>query len=114
MMACVRTVIVFAAVATPAFAGPPYDGRWAADPSACTNEGPLASPLTVAPLSFSWPGGYCAIGTSYLVRDAWHVSARCWGEGTFTNNVPIRLQVRGDQLVFEWGRARPEELRRCP
>jgi hypothetical protein len=114
MIAGARTAVAIALIAAPAWAGAPYDGRWAADPSACSSEGPLASPITVSSLAFSWPGAYCAVGTSYLVRDAWHVSARCWGEGSFTPSVPIRLQVRGDRLIFEWGRARPEELRRCP
>jgi hypothetical protein len=113
MKAIGRAVVVVLFI-TPAFAGAPFDGRWAADPGACTDEGPLASPVTVTSLSLSWQGAFCAFGTSYLVRDAWHVSARCWGEGRVSNVVPIRLQVRGDRLVLDWARARPEELRRCP
>ena len=98
----------------PASAGAPFDGRWAADLSRCADDWLWASPVTITSLSVSWPGAFCAVGTSYLVRDVWHVSARCWGEGSVSNNVPIKLQVRGDRLQFEWGRARLEELRRCP
>ncbi len=101
------------AVAKPTLAAEPFDGRWAADASACTDESALASPFTVTSQSLAWPGAACMIGTSYRVRDAWHISARCWGEG-MVSTVPIKLQMRGDRLVLDWGRARPEEMRRCP
>jgi hypothetical protein len=91
----------------------PFDGRWAADSTACADETAPAGPLKVTPLSLSWPGAFCAVGTSYLVRDSWHISARCWGEGV-VSNVPIRLQLRGDRLLVDWARARLEEMRRCP
>jgi hypothetical protein len=98
---------------TPVWAAGPFDGRWAVDAGACNSESPWVSPVIVTALSVSWPGAFCAAGTSYLVRDVWHLSARCWGEGAISN-VPMKLQLRGDRLVLEWGRARPEELRRCP
>jgi hypothetical protein len=113
MTARAGALIAGTLLVAPALAGAPFDGRWAADLAACTGEGALVSPVTVTPLSVSWPGGFCAVGTSYLVRDVWHVGARCWGEGS-PATVPIRLQMRADRLVFEWGRAQPEELRRCP
>lgn len=100
-------------VATPTPAAEPFDGRWALDLSACTDNWALASPVTVTSLAVSWPGAFCAVGTSYLVRDVWHVSARCWGDD-IVSNVPIKLQMRGDRLVLHWGSTRPEELRRCP
>jgi hypothetical protein len=96
-----------------ASAAAPFDGRWAADARACTDEGALAAPVTVTVRSLSWPGAFCTVGTSYQVRDAVHISARCWGEG-MVSSVPIKLQMRGDRLVLDWGRARPEEMRRCP
>ena len=104
---------VWLIIATPAVAGAPFDGRWAANASTCTDEGSPASSLAVSSQSLAWPGAFCAIGTSYRVREAWHISARCWGEG-MVSNVPIRLQMRGERLVLDWSKARPEELRRCP
>ncbi len=80
---------------------------------ACTDEGAITSPVAISSLSLAWPGAFCAIGTSYRVRDVWHISAKCWGEG-MVSNVPIRLQIRDERLVLDWAKARPEELRRCP
>jgi hypothetical protein len=99
--------------ATPALAADPFSGRWASDPRACTDEGALVAPLTVAPLWLAWPGAACMVRTSYRLRDAWHMSARCFGEGAISE-VAIRLQMRGERLVLDWAKARPEELRRCP
>ena len=71
-------------------------------------------PITVRSQTLSWTGVQCIVGASYLVKDAWHVNAKCWGEG-MVSDVPIKLQVlRGDRLTFSWAKARPEELRRCP
>jgi hypothetical protein len=108
-----EALVAWILLTAPVHAGGPFDGRWTADMSACTSERSLAFPVTVTPLSVSWPGAFCAVGTSYLVRDVWHIGAKCWGEGTFSA-VPISLQVRGDRLMFEWGGAMQEELRRCP
>jgi hypothetical protein len=47
------------------------------------------------------------------VRDAWHIGARCWGEGAISN-VPITLRRRGDQLLLDWAGAPAEQLWRCP
>ena len=94
-------------------AAQPFDGRWAADPQACTDESTPVAPIIVTPLLLSWPAAACAVRTSYRVGDAWHVSARCWGEGAISE-VPIRLQMNGDRLVLNWAKARAEELRRCP
>ena len=105
--------VVCASIATSALAAAPFDGRWTADTRACTDEGAITSPVAVSSLSLAWPGVFCSIGTSYRVRDIWHISAQCWGEG-MVSNVPIRLQMRGERLVLDWAKARPEELRRCP
>ena len=98
---------------SPALAAEPFDGRWAADPAACAGEAQAASPVIVTSLSLTWPGAACMVGTSYRVGDAWHIGARCFGQGT-VSNVPIRLTRRGERLILDWPRARPEELRRCP
>jgi hypothetical protein len=104
--------LVLALAATgPALPAEPFEGQWASDPAACA-AGP-AWPLVVTSLWLTWPGVGCRIGTSYLIGDAWHIGARCWGEGAVAS-VPIRLTMRGERLILGWGRARPEELRRCP
>jgi len=98
---------------SPAWSGEPFDGRWAADPSACLGEGRVASPLTVTSHRLTWPGAACMVGTSYRVGEAWHIGARCFGEG-MVSNVAIRLTVRGGRLIVDWPRARAEQLQRCP
>jgi hypothetical protein len=97
----------------PASAAEPFDGRWAAEPQACTDEGALVPPLTVTRLLLTWPGAACMVRTGYRVGNAWHISARCFGEGAISE-VPIKLQMRGELLILDWPKARPEELRRCP
>jgi hypothetical protein len=96
----------------PVLAAEPFDGRWVADLSSCSSTGPAAWPLVVTSQSLTWPGAACTVGTSYRVGNAWHIAARCWGEGTISN-VPIKLTMRGERLILDWARARPEELRRC-
>jgi hypothetical protein len=93
-------------------AGEPFDGRWAADPQACESENSAMPLLTVSSFSLRWREAACAIRTSYRVKDAWYIGARCWAEGA-TGNVPIKLEVRGERLVLDWAGAPGEELRRC-
>jgi hypothetical protein len=100
-------------VVSPTRAAEPFDGRWAADVSACASESHAASPLIVTSQALRWREAACAIRTSYRVKDAWHIGARCWAEGA-TSDVPIKLRMRGARLVLDWGGARPEELQRCP
>jgi hypothetical protein len=105
---------VTAALAVPALAAAPYDGRWAASPVVCSDEASPTAPVTVTSHALSWTGVQCVVGASYLVKDGWHVNAKCWGEG-MVSDVPIKMSVsRGDRLVLSWAKARPEELRRCP
>jgi len=97
----------------PAGAGEPFDGRWASDLQACVGEGAWSSPVLVSPLSLQWRDAACVVRTSYRVRDAWHIGARCWGEGAISN-VPITLRMRGTRLLLDWAGAPAEELWRCP
>ena len=101
------------AVAVPAAAGELFDGRWAADAQACTGETEATSVLIVNSLALRWREAACAIKTSYRVRDAWHIGARCRADGA-SANVPIKLELRGQRLVLDWAGAPAEELRRCP
>jgi hypothetical protein len=94
-------------------AGEPFDGRWASDLEACAGASAPASPVVVNSLSLQWREAACVVRTSYRVRDAWHIGARCWGEGAISN-VPITLRMRGEQLLLGWAGAPAEELRRCP
>jgi hypothetical protein len=97
----------------PACAGGPFDGRWAADAQSCASEIEATSVLVVNSLWLRWREAACAIKTSYRVRDAWHIGARCRAGGA-SANVPIKLETRGQRLVLDWAGAPAEELRRCP
>ncbi len=101
------------AAAVPACAAAPFDGRWAADAPACGGESAAVSLVIINSLSLRWREATCLVRTSYRVGGAWHVGARCWGEGA-VSNVPISLRMRGDQLLLDWAGAPAEELRRCP
>ncbi len=83
------------------------------DPQACGSEDNATLLLVVTPLLLRWRDAACAIRTSYRVRDAWHIDARCWAGGA-TSNVPIKLQMRGERLILGWGSASSEPLGRCP
>ena len=104
---------VVVATGASASAAEPFDGRWAPDAQACIAERAVASPIVVNSLSLQWRDAACVVRTSYRVRDAWHIGARCWGEGV-VSNVPITLRMRGEQLLLDWAGAPAEELRRCP
>jgi hypothetical protein len=90
-----------------------FNGRWAVDTQTCESEDNATLLLVVTPLLLRWRDAACAVRTSYRVRDAWHISAQCWAGGG-TSSVPIRLQMRGEQLVLGWAGAPVAELRRCP
>jgi hypothetical protein len=100
------------AAAASARAAEPFDGRWAANARACASESAAASLLRVNSLSLQWGDAACLVRTSYRVRDAWHIGARCWGEGAISS-VPITLRMRGEHLLLAWAGAPAEELWRC-
>jgi hypothetical protein len=102
-----------ALAAASARAAEPFDGRWAANARACASESAAASLLRVNSLSLQWGDAACLVRTSYRVRDAWHIGARCWGEGAISS-VPITLRMRGEHLLLAWSGAPAEELWRCP
>jgi hypothetical protein len=113
-MTAVRAATLAACVcaaSAPARAAEPFDGRWAADVRACASESAAAS-LRVNSLSLQWGDAACLVRTSYRVRDAWHIGARCWGEGVISS-VPITLRMRGEHLLLGCAGAPAEELRRC-
>ena len=104
---------VVVATGMPASAAEPFDGRWAPDAQACIGESAVASPLVVNSFTLQWRDAACVVRTSYRVRGAWHIGARCWGEGV-VSNVLITLRMRGEQLLLDWAGSPAEELRRCP
>ena len=99
-------------VSGPALAQGSFYGRWARDQAACSADGIMA-PFAVTALTLQWPDTVCAVRRSYRVGDSWHIGAHCVGEG-MASNVAIRLTMRGERLILQWPRSRPEELRRCP
>ena len=100
-------------LATATAADAPFDGRWAADPQACSGNGAAMPLLVVNALSLLWRDAACAVRSSYRVGGAWHIGARCWSDGG-ASDVPIKLELRGDRLVLDWASMSGEELRRCP
>ena len=98
---------------TAASAGEPFDGRWAADAKVCSSDGPAMPLLVVDTLTLRWRDAACSVRTSYRVRDAWHIGARCWADGV-ASDVAIKLKVHGDRLVLDWEGTPEKELRRCP
>ena len=115
-MTAIGSVVLAAcalAVAAPAWANGPFDGRWAADAQACRGEKTETPLLIVNALSLRWREAACTIRNSYRVRDSWHIGARCWAGGA-TANVPVKLELRGERLVLDWAGAPAQELKRCP
>jgi hypothetical protein len=111
--AAMRVLAIAISAVMPSSAGGPFDGRWAADAHACESENTAMALLIVTPFSLRWREAACAIRTSYRVKDAWHIGARCWADGA-TGNVPIKLEMRGERLLLDWAGTPAEELRRCP
>jgi hypothetical protein len=97
---------------TAASAGEPFDGRWAADAKACSSDGPAMPLLVVDTLTLRWRDAACSVRTSYRVRDALHIGARCSVDGA-ASDVAIKLELRGERLVLDWAGTSGEELRRC-
>jgi hypothetical protein len=100
-------------LATAVPAGEPFDGRWAADAETCGSKDVVVPLLVVDALSLRWWDAACVVRTSYRVRDAWHIGARCFADGA-ASDVAIRLELRGNRLLLDWAGAPGEELRRCP
>jgi hypothetical protein len=111
--AATRVLAIAISAVMPSSAGEPFDGRWAADAHACEGENIAMALLIVTPFSLRWHEAACAIRTSYRVKDAWHIGARCWADGA-AGNVPIKLEMRGERLMLDWAGTPAEELRRCP
>jgi hypothetical protein len=106
LVACaIGAVAVSSASATEAFIG-----RWAAKSEVCSARGgdnAANSALVATDTSLWWFEGYCRIGKMYKAK-AVYVQAHC-----DSKDVPVTLDAAGDRMRVTWGRAKPEELKRC-
>ena len=99
-----------AATAPSAHGAEAFVGRWAVKPEVCSARGgetATTSALVATDTSLSWFDGYCRIGKMYKAK-AVHVQARCADK-----DVPVTLDAEGNRMRVTWGRAKPEELKRC-
>ena len=100
------------AVAVPsAFATEAFIGRWAAKPEVCSARGgdtAANAALVATDTSLWWFDGYCRIGKMYKAK-AVYVQAHCGG-----NDVAVTLDAQGNRMRVTWGKAKAEELQRCP
>ena len=107
LVACaIGTVAVSSASAAEAFIG-----RWAAKPEVCSVRGganAANSALVATDTSLWWFDGYCRIGKMYKAK-AVYVQAHCGG-----NDVAVTLDAQGNRMRVTWGKAKAEELQRCP
>ena len=88
-----------------------FIGRWAAKPEVCSARGDdnaANSVLVASDTSLSWFEGYCRIGKMYKAK-AVYVQAHCGG-----NDVAVTLDTQGNRMRVTWGKAKAEELQRCP
>ena len=99
-----------AATVVSAPAAEPFVGRWAVSAEVCSARGgdsAATAALVATDTSLSWFDGDCRIGKMYKAR-AVYVEARCAGK-----DVPVTLDAAGNRLRVTWGRAKPQELKRC-
>ena len=88
-----------------------FIGRWAAKPEVCSARGgdnAANSALVATDTSLWWFEGYCRIGKMYKAK-AVYVQAHCGG-----NDVAVTLDAQGNRMRVTWGKAKTEELQRCP
>ena len=97
--------------AWPALAEEAFVGRWAATPTICSMRGcdsPANSALVASDTSLWWYDGYCRIGKMYKAK-AVYVQAHCGEKG----DVAVTLDAQGNRMRVTWGKAKPEDLKRC-
>jgi hypothetical protein len=100
-----------AAMVSSALAAEPFVGRWAVKPELCSAHGgdtAQTAALVATDTSLWWFDGYCRIGKMYKAK-AVYVQAHCGG-----NDVAVTLDAQGNRMRVTWGKAKAEELQRCP
>ena len=110
-----RSVLAACAIGTAAgstaSATEAFVGRWAAKAEVCSSHGgdsAANSALVATDTSLWWFEGYCRIGKMYKAK-AVYVQAHCGG-----NDVAVTLDAQGNRMRVTWGKAKAEELQRCP
>ena len=107
LVACATGMIA----ASSASATEAFIGRWAAKPELCLARGgdtAATAALVATDTSLWWFEGYCRIGKMYKAN-AIYVQAHCGG-----NDVAVTLDAQGNRMRVTWGKAKAEELQRCP
>ena len=102
---------IVAAMVSSAHAVEQFVGRWAAKPEVCSAHGgdsAATAALIATDNSLWWFDGYCRIGKMYKAK-AVYVQAHCGG-----NDVGVTLDAQGNRMRVTWGKAKAEELQRCP
>ena len=100
-----------AAMVSSALAAESFVGRWAVKPELCSAHGgdtAQTAALVATDTSLWWFDGYCRIGKMYKAK-AVYVQAHCGG-----NDVAVTLDAQGNRMRVTWGKAKSEELQRCP
>jgi hypothetical protein len=103
---------VGAGMASSARATEQFVGRWAVKAEVCSSHGgdsAATSALVATANSLWWFDGYCSIGKMYKAK-AVYVQAHCGAKG----DVPVTLDAEGNRMRVTWGKAKAEELKRCP
>ena len=103
------------ALAGPAHAEEPINGRWTIDPQGCQIDGDTSetAPLYVTDKTLKWFVASCRVGKSYKVGNALYIQARCSNEGT-KSSIPVKLNlVSRDKLAVTWDGGKIQDMRRC-
>ena len=105
----------FVALAVPACAEEPINGRWSIDPQGCQIEGDTSetAPLYVTDKTIKWWVASCRVGKSYKVANALYIQARCSNEGA-RHSTSVKLDlVSRDRLAVTWDGGKIHDMRRC-
>jgi hypothetical protein len=107
----VLAVCASAVTGSSVLASEAFVGRWATTTEACVSRAgnsPANSALVATDTSLWWFDGYCRIGKMYKAK-AVYVQAHCGPKG----DVPVTLDAQGNRMRVTWGKAKPEDLKRC-
>lgn len=103
------------ALAAPACAEEPINGRWSIDPEGCKIDGDTSetAPLYVTDKTIKWWVASCRVGKSYKVGNALFIQARCSNEGS-RQSISVKLDlVSRDKLAVTWNGGKIHDMRRC-
>jgi hypothetical protein len=108
-------IAILVAIAGPAWAQEPINGRWAIDPEGCKIDGDTSetAPLYVTDKTLKWWVADCRVGKSYKVGNALYIQARCSNEGS-RHSIAVKLDlVSRDRLAVTWDGSKGKEMQRC-